>query len=267
MEEFIFWSIVIGVVIYFSVVYWPITLSIIVIVVIYFLMIKYRDDEEARKRKQKEYESKQLEIKSKTQELVSEPKIMVSRIPNHIQNAEKNLDEAEFEFRERAFAPFWDAVENAINNLGRFYQSVDQIVVNSKTHAKLIAKFDGEKSTFSVSANNSPDARKTAERMRQLVRQAQKDFQFATIYEQRKTNQILVAGFGNLADTINNMTYRIEASINSLSDVISISFENQNELFREQIVSIGMEGNERRKHEEKEREMLDNIQRRKKPVP
>ena len=53
----------------------------------------------------------------------------------------------------------------------------------------------------------------TAERMQAIVRKAQRNFQFATIYEQRKTNQILVAGFTTLAQALNQMTGQITASI------------------------------------------------------
>ena len=113
--------------------------------------------------------------------------------------------------------------------------------------------------------------------MNRIVRRAQKNFQFATIYEQRKTNQLLVSGFGNLSEALNNIGYCIEESMNNLSDTISVSLEKQNYILRDIIDhsqkqvqeikgAIESEGKERQKHEEKEREMLDNIQRRRKLI-
>jgi RNA-splicing ligase RtcB len=53
--------------------------------------------------------------------------------------------------------------------------------------------------------------------MHGIVRRAQRDFQFSVIYEHRKTNQILVAGFKNLAQAVEEMASRITASIDSLT--------------------------------------------------
>ena len=56
--------------------------------------------------------------------------------------------------------------------------------------------------------------------MKAIVRTAQRDFQFATIFEQRKTNQILVAGFTNLGQALDQMTRQLSQSINDLSDSV-----------------------------------------------
>jgi hypothetical protein len=56
--------------------------------------------------------------------------------------------------------------------------------------------------------------------MKSIVRKTQSNFQFATIYEQRKTNQILVAGFTNLAQALEYMTQRISGSIGDLANSV-----------------------------------------------
>ena len=77
-----------------------------------------------------------------------------------------------------------------------------------------------------------PDPTKTVERMHTIVRLAQRDFQFATIYEQRKTNQLLdknnrllEVGFSNLEQGLRDIHRRIgDASVylaGSLSSSIS----------------------------------------------
>ena len=62
-----------------------------------------------------------------------------------------------------------------------------------------------------------PDARPTAQRLAVVVRKAQKDFHFATIFEQRKTNKILVAGFSTLASAIYEIGDAISYSLNNLA--------------------------------------------------
>jgi hypothetical protein len=114
--------------------------------------------------------------------------------------------------------------------------------------------------------------------MRGIVRRAQKDFQFASIYEQRKTNQLLVGGFASLAQAINQLGDRLQSSLESLATSISISVSDlvsaqeaaasalasELQLSREQALE---DSDARREHERQERGMLDNLQRRRRPFP
>jgi len=120
----------------------------------------------------------------------------------------------------------------------------------------------------------------TAERMKAIVRTAQRNFQFATIYEQRKTNQILVAGFTNLAQALDRMTWQITDSIDSLTDSVGSMASTLNESMNAINSRLGdmAESNAQyhgevmeaiSKHEVREKEalkMLDNIQRHRKPA-
>lgn len=79
-----------------------------------------------------------------------------------------------------------------------------------------------------------PDLQGTAKRLATTVRMAQRNFEFSTIYEQRKTNKLLYEGFRNLGDAIYSLGDRITDSLNdlsrnldsSLSDIISATNEN-----------------------------------------
>jgi hypothetical protein len=62
-----------------------------------------------------------------------------------------------------------------------------------------------------------PDARPAAARFAAIVRKAQTNFQFAVIFEQRKTNQLLHTGFGNLGAAIYSLGDSINASLSNLS--------------------------------------------------
>ena len=144
---------------------------------------------------------------------------LFEEIPNHLITAEECLKQAEREFLEGAFAPFWDAIEKTVNELGWVYKCVENIRHNLSQYTDVIKKYEdvppqfplARKSIEKISIGNS-----TAERMKEIVRNAQRNFQFATIYEQRKTNQILVAGFTNLAQALDQMTWQIANSIDNL---------------------------------------------------
>jgi hypothetical protein len=122
-----------------------------------------------------------------------------------------------------------------------------------------------------------------------IVRKAQSDFQFATIYEQRKTNQLLVAGFTNLAQALDGMGQRIASSIDDLGDRIT-TMANAVDGMKDALVdSIGQLGEaieeqssqqtealnsairqvstDQIERQNKALEMLDNIQRRRKIYP
>lgn len=62
---------------------------------------------------------------------------------------------------------------------------------------------------------------RSKERLHKVVRAAQKNFQFATIYEQRKTNKILIDGFGNLGAASYSVGDRIEENLDELRRDVS----------------------------------------------
>jgi hypothetical protein len=204
------------------------------------------------------------------QNLVTNSLELKNNLHNLLINSEKQLNKAIYEFQDGAYSPFWDAIENAINNLCSFNNSIEIIVHNSREHASLTSKLGNDCPKFELSVNNLPNAKSISEKMKKIVRIAQKNFEFASIYEQRKTNQILIYGFGNLAYAINNMTQTIESSIENLSNEITVTIDYHNEIidshFDEINSTIQDEGNKRRLHEIKEIEMLDNIQRKRKPI-
>ena len=198
-------------------------------------------------------------------------------LPTHLRSAEECLNMAEFEFSEGAFAPFWDAIEEAVNRLGYFDQGVNKIEENLSRYTKLIMKFERIPPKFPL-ANKSVDkisiSTLTSERMKKIVRKAQQNFQFATIYEQRKTNKILIAGFGNLSRALNRMTYQITNSIdnlyNSVNSITSSLDESMDAIYdivddiSEENIKHNSEvvksDSARAVREEKALKMLDNIQ-------
>ena len=75
----------------------------------------------------------------------------------------------------------------------------------------LIKLCDATQQRFPV----SPDLAKrlvvgdiTSARLKKVVRTAQCDYRFASIYEQRRTNQLLLSGFNNLNDAVAGLSHQ-----------------------------------------------------------
>lgn len=203
-------------------------------------------------------------------------------MPKHLSSAEKYLDQADVDFVDGAFAPFWDSIENAAKTLGRFDEGVHHIKDNSSRYAELIRKYEDTPPQFPLARQSVAKlgvGTATAERMKAIVRTAQRNFQFAAIYEQRKTNQILVAGFTNLAQALDRMTWQITASIDDLAGSVDVMTSTLNQSMRAIHSRMGdiaerssqhhdelmEEASEAAARERKALEMLDNIQRGRRP--
>lgn len=204
--------------------------------------------------------------------------------PKHLRSAVQFLDQAESDFHEGVFAPFWDSIERAAHALGRFDESIQSMNSTSLRYTGLVARYDTIPPIFPLSSQSISRlsvSSASVERMTMVVRRAQKDFHFATIYEQRKTNQILVAGFTSLAHALDQLTSQITNSIGDLAssvDAIGVSLNdsiltNDSHLQRAEVAAAErhgaamQEGSERAAREVKALEMLDNIQRHRAPWP
>jgi hypothetical protein len=152
---------------------------------------------------------------------------MFESIPKHLLSAEQLLDVGEAEFREGAFSPFWDSIEGAIGKLAAIDKGVKFIADQSEEYKTLANLYNGKSPPFPIdpsSVRRVGFANATSARLRNIVRNAQRDFHFATIFEQRKTNQILIAGFANLNEAIHGVGDRLDYSIENLgSRIIDLS--------------------------------------------
>ena len=210
--------------------------------------------------------------------------VIFESMPNLLHSAESYLDQAEVEFSNGAFAPFWDCIENAAKTLGNFYEGVDHIKDNLSRYGKLVKEYEDTAPSFPLehqSVSKLGVATTSAQRMQSIVRKAQRDFQFATIYEQRKTNQILVAGFTNLGQALQDMTRELTASIDDLARSIegmASTFDGSLRAIHSRVGDVAEAASrsldkaskarsEASVREEKVLNMLDNIQRGRRPFP
>lgn len=196
----------------------------------------------------------------------------MQQIREDVKIAESDVREAKREFAEGAFAPFWDAVERAANRLSEAESCINQISNYSRQYGWYVAKLDSTPPYFHVRLDALPDTRRVAAELHEVVRMAQKNFQFSTIFEQRKTNRLLKGGFSNLAQALSEVGNRLDESMGTLAEAI-LEVAESDRANTEELVShvvtiqtaIASESGERREHEKIQRAMLDNIQRRRKP--
>ncbi|MEA2838575.1 MAG: hypothetical protein QOD89_3125 [Bradyrhizobium sp.] len=204
--------------------------------VVGFFVIRFAIRENKAERARRELEAAQQlenERRRAAEQLAYERQILTAchesvaafeNIPKDLMTAEELLTVAEDEFKEGVFSPFWDSIEKATRKLGAVDGSIKLIVDRSGHYKSLAASYLGKPPPFPVdpmSAQRLGTVNDTAGRLQRIVRNAQRNFQFATIYEQRKTNSILMAGFSSLGEAIYGVGERLQESIGVLNDQIS----------------------------------------------
>lgn len=295
--ELILWLIGIGIVciiIYWFFFYWYITLPCIGVISLIILFVRNekkkaeevaaeeREKESARQQKeraQREYASAQSGILKNLTGYSQGAAAAIVKIQQSISTARQSIKQAGQEYQEGAFAPFWDAVEAAANALAGAETSIREISSFSSRYLHETRSLDSEPPPFDVRITDLPSTALAAADLKEIVRKAQKDFHFATIFEQRKTNKLLVQGFTSLNEALTHLGDRIETSIDgvisSLEDIVETSNRNHEALMEnlgEMKDVMADDIAKRRTFEgrqtelfEKQLKMIDNIQRRKKP--
>ncbi|MBP6874709.1 MAG: hypothetical protein KBD56_01410 [Candidatus Eisenbacteria bacterium] len=184
-------------------------------------------------------------------------------LPRLLENATASLDKAEHEFSEGVFAPFWDAIENAATLLAVFHGHISKISDAARRHTDLSMKLEGKDGPFPVRIGSVPDARGVAERLRMLVRRAQREPTFAAIYEMRKTNQLLVAGFSSLGEALSNLGEVIAGSQAELAASLTATLDAHaavlNDELRTTRRTLEHDAELRRRHDRREEETLNEI--------
>lgn len=200
--------------------------------------IKKKEEGVERERRKKEAnEREMINLVEYSNKQVSTIKHLYIELLNTVPIAEKALDKAEEEFNGGFYAPFWDQIEISTNQLALYNQYLKGINHFMEIFRESVKKIDEQykgKLELCVLPGKLPDPREVSNRLSKIVRIAQRNFEFSTIYEQRKTNQLLYEGFRNLGDAIYSIGDRITNSLNelsysldsSLNDIISSTNEN-----------------------------------------
>lgn len=167
--------------------------------------------------------------------IVSNARLAIDRfeaMPGHLRTADAWTLRAVECYQDKAFSPFWSAVESAYSSLADYRRAVDTINECATTHPDKVAALaaaGGDPTAiaeFPVALDLDRVNRTLEQATTQLGRmvyQAQKHPTFAQIWEQRRTTAAVIAGFANLESAVNNMGSALIASVHSLGDSLTRS--------------------------------------------
>lgn len=126
-------------------------------------------------------------------------------LPPLVDAANQHLDEATHQFSENAFGPFWDSIQAAVRALDAFRQTANKAWTEHHEYRDTLM---GSSHTFPLLpnyGNRLPDPLPALQRLEQIVRLGQTNFQFATIWEQRRTRDAIMVGFDTWADAVSQI--------------------------------------------------------------
>lgn len=242
-----------------------------------------KEEEERRAEMQRKHRDSLLQSMERDRDHAIE---VYSRIPKALLTAEELLDRAEKEFEDSAFSPFWEAVEDVLIKLASVDDEVQKIGTLATSYSQTALQYEGDIEKFPVdlqAVKRLAAADKTHLHMHSIIRLAQKNFQFATIFEQRRTTHVLIAGFSTLGEAIDGLGQRLSSSLETLSDQVRYLEQGQRIRHSEVVSSLqGIAGETREAAKAaagqrdraaaaqstaagKQLDMLDNIQRGRKP--
>lgn len=147
-----------------------------------------------------------------------------------LEKASRSLDLAAREFQERAFAPFWNAIETAGISLGEFRDKVDMVSNSALKYRRVLASRDHTFPAFPVNARSFADPSPVVNRLNSLVRSAQRDFEFWDIFERRETRRVLVEGFSSFGGLLEDIRTSIDFGFEGLNTSLSAEISDLTEL-------------------------------------
>jgi len=151
-------------------------------------------------------------------------------LPALVDDASTRLDDARVHYSNGAFSPFWSAIETAYESLGAYADTLSRLQGLARDHRWNVKAYDityGSDDTlpsFPVdldAANATAVGQDLAKALSELVYEAQRQPTFATIWEQRRTTTVLIAGFKNLERAVQGMTMELDSRLRDLSTAVT----------------------------------------------
>ena len=149
-------------------------------------------------------------------ELTAKARCAADSLSITLGEAEIILDRAENELASQLASPFWEAVEEALAELGAFHRTLSVLRECKTAYATQAARLK-DAPQFALGISVLPDPTATHDRLNYLYRKAQSIPHFSIVYEQRRTTATLIAGFRTLGQAIERLGDRIVDEIGSLS--------------------------------------------------
>lgn len=194
-------------------------------------------------------------------QLVGAAEQSVASLPSLMERVSEEVRRARAEYAEHAFAPFWDAVERATRHIAAYRDIASGLNTRAVEYQRVLQGRRHDFGLFPVKSTDLPELEPRLAEFREVVRLGQTDFHFASIYEQRKTREVLIAGFRTLGDAIENVGHAVTQSLAELENTLQSGFTEMSR----RIEDVGAQAEEAVAELRSQTKKLDNIQRGRKP--
>ena len=232
---------------------------IAIILSIVFSVRDYRNKiKNAKEKIQKKRIDEAQQVTSRAIALLEESSSLFLSLSEMLNKSSAAIKRARVEYKENAFGPFWHKVQEAADYLAIFNSSVQKLSQNTGHYYESLKGRNHNFSSFPVRPESLPDSSAVVKEFNHVVRMGQTNHQFAMIWEQMETREVLIAGFRTLGEAVNNLGTVID---NSISDLKSSFSSDIARLVDEQIRTRETIA----EHASEQSQMLDNIQHRRKP--
>ena len=187
-----------------------------------------------------------------------------------MKRADKQIVTAQEELKDRVFIPFWDCIIAATRCFEDYQKNIRELAAQAKEHGKLLERINiliqGRNKVIEEAQNTNlnpsdklditeksllipalPDPSELVRKMQALVREAHKDPDFANAYGHIKTHK----GLENIGSEVREMNMSLYEAVSQLQSAVTNSLSDIE--YRQDVDNFAI------------KEMLNNIQRRRKP--
>lgn len=141
---------------------------------------------------------------------------LTSTLRLSLEKANRTLSQAEHEFNERAFGPFWDAVETAAVELGKYRDGLEELARAAEWYQQGLSKTNHTFPEWQQAVVPPGAPSSTLLRFRAIVRRGQTDYEFSSILEQRLTREVLIRGFKHLGEALSGLNQIVESKFSEM---------------------------------------------------
>lgn len=163
------------------------------------------------------------EIGQEANELLMRCQTEEQRLRQALTTADGWISHAEHEYQQRAYGPFWEAIERTAENLAVADASARILKASSQKYQSLLHRREHDFPSQPIRAL-IPDPSPTIRKFGATVRKGQTDFQFAAIWEQRATRMAVIKGFGSVGEAVSGIASRVSEGLTDLRSQVSGEF-------------------------------------------
>jgi hypothetical protein len=160
-------------------------------------------------------------LTKKATEILQRSRDNAPKLAKYVDNASSWLAQAQREYADNAYGPFWDAVEQSAINLAAFRQTAEQLTRDSASYYQILSGRSHNFPVLPITSRALPDPTAALIELQRTVRAGQTSEVFAIIWEHRKTREAVIAGFRNLGEAMSNLRFTVQGSVDELRSVVS----------------------------------------------